>query len=341
MKRNRILIILFAILITTGAKAQLKETIQQILGSDSTQTISSATSSDSIRIKQMQQELETARLNEANMRLEMEQLRLETFSADSLKQAQQKMRIDSLRRVTKGVPVIVEGDTLFYLYTKRGGYTPQTRAEMDAAIITELGEQFNLHPDSVYIENSDIVSDIMYGNKVIVSFTDQDGLWENSTREQLAEHVRTIIVNKLKTMHEEHSFIQLCKRILYFILVLAGQYLLFRITLWLYRKTKLALLHPLLVSIPALVAVMSVIGIPYESFQQGSRMINFLLGPSVVALGYVLWEQVEYMKSNAVSIMTSIFVGSLVGIVSVICIARWMGADHVLIATLEPKSVTK
>lgn len=46
------------------------------------------------------------------------------------------------------------------------------------------------------------------------------------------------------------------------------------------------------------------------------------------------------MKSNAVSIMTSIFVGSLVGIVSVICIARWMGADHVLIATLEPKSVT-
>lgn len=90
MKRNRILIILFAILITTGAKAQLKETIQQILGSDSTQTISSAISSDSIRIKQMQQELETARLNEANMRLEMEQLRLETFSADSLKQAQQK-----------------------------------------------------------------------------------------------------------------------------------------------------------------------------------------------------------------------------------------------------------
>ena len=121
---------------------------------------------------------------------------------------------------------------------------------------------------------------------------------------------------------------------IFVITLVAGVYLA---ALWLYRKTKLALLHPLLVSIPALVAVMSVIGIPYESFQQGSRMINFLLGPSVVALGYVL---VEYMKSNAVSIMTSIFVGSLVGIVSVICIARWMGADHVLIATLEPKSVT-
>ena len=92
---------------------------------------------------------------------------------------------------------------------------------------------------------------------------------------------------------------------IFIITLVAGVYLA---ALWLYRKTRLALLHPLLVSIPALVAVMSVIGIPYESFRQGSRMINFLLGPSVVALGYVLWEQVEYMKSNAVSIMTSIFV---------------------------------
>lgn len=237
MKRNRIWVILITFLITNGVRAQIQETLQQILGNDTTQA-GATTSTDSIRLKQMQEELEAARLNEANMRLEMEQLRLQTFSADSLKLAEQKTRIDSLRQVTKGVPVIVDGDTLFYLYTKRGGYTAQTRAEMDAAIITELGERFNLHPDSVYIENSDIVTDVMYGNKVIVSFTDQDGLWENCTRQQLTEHVRTLIVEKLKTMHEEHSFLQLCKRILYFILVLAGQYLLFRLTLWLYRKSK-------------------------------------------------------------------------------------------------------
>lgn len=42
--------------------------------------------------------------------------------------------------------------------------------------ITTLGKRFNLHPDSVYIESTDIVTDVMYGDKVIVSFTDQDGL---------------------------------------------------------------------------------------------------------------------------------------------------------------------
>ena len=123
----------------------------------------------------------------------------------------------------------------------------------------------------------------------------------------------------------------------FIITLVCGVYLC---TVWLYLKTKLALLHPLLVSIPVLIGVMQMLDLPYDTFREGSRIINFLLGPAVVALGYKLWEQAEYLKRHAVSILTSVFVGSVVGIVSVICIARWMGADHVLIATLEPKSVT-
>lgn len=134
--------------------------------------------------------------------------------------------------------MVVEGDTLFYLYTKRGGYTPLQRAEMIDAAITQLGKRFTLHPDSVYIESSDIVSDLMYGNKVIASFTDQDGLWEGRSREQLAADKRIVVVKKLKELKEEHSFWQLGKRILYFVLVLVGQYLLFRLTTWLFRKLK-------------------------------------------------------------------------------------------------------
>lgn len=123
-----------------------------------------------------------------------------------------------------------------------------------------------------------------------------------------------------------------------FILTLVvGVYLL---CVWLYRKTKLAFLHPLLVSVPVLAVFIHVSGISYESFQKGSRMISFLLGPSVVVLGYLLYEQVERLKENMVSILTSVFVGSVTGIVSVICIARYLGADRVLVVSLEPKSVT-
>ncbi len=123
-----------------------------------------------------------------------------------------------------------------------------------------------------------------------------------------------------------------------FILTLViGVYLL---SVWLYRKTKLNLLNPLLVSIPVLVAVTHVLGISYESFQKGSRIISFMLGPTVVVLGYLLYEQVAHLRENAVSIITSVFVGCVTGILSVIFIARYFGADHALIVSLEPKSVT-
>ena len=108
----------------------------------------------------------------------------------------------------------------------------------------------------------------------------------------------------------------------------------------LYRKTKLSLLHPILVAIPVLAVVTRVAGISYGSFEQGSRFISFLLGPTVVALGYLLYEQLEHLKENAVSILTAIFVGCVTGVLSVIFIARYFGADQVLIASLEPKSVT-
>lgn len=115
---------------------------------------------------------------------------------------------------------------------------PQQRAESISFEVTELGKRFNLHPDSLYIENSDIVSDLMYDDKVIASFTDQDGLWENCTREQLVSGKRHIIVDKLKSMKEEHSLVQLGKRILCFVLVLVGQFFLFKLTNWLFRKLR-------------------------------------------------------------------------------------------------------
>lgn len=240
MKRFRILCLTLLICTAPGASAQLVEKVLHVLEGDSLPTAAALQAdSDSTRqLAAMKQELEAARLNAANLRMEMEQLKLASVAADSVKHARQRRRIDSLRAVTPGVPVVVEGDTLFYLYAKRGGHTPLQRAKMDSAAITELGKRFGLRPDSLYIESTDIVTDLMYGDKVIVSFIEQDALWENCTRDQLAADTRKVIVNKLKEMKEEHSIWQLGKRILYFILVLVGQYLLFRLTNWMFRKLK-------------------------------------------------------------------------------------------------------
>ena len=240
MRGIRALWLMLMLLTADGVSAQLVEKVLRVIEGDSLVPVTTikADSDSAVSLSAIKQELEAARLNEANLRMEMEQLRLASYAADSVKHLQQKQRIDSLRKVTLGVPVVVEGDTLFYLYAKRGGHTPQQRAEMDAAAILELGKRFNLRPDSLYMESSDIVTDLMYDNKVIASFIDQDGLWENCTRDRLAAHNRKVIVDKLKEMKDEHGLWQLGKRILYFVLVLVGQYFLFRLTIWLFKKLK-------------------------------------------------------------------------------------------------------
>ena len=244
-KIKRLVLILLMSFATIGAQAQLEQAVKKIFAGDSITGVhaSMKQGSDSAYVANLQKTLETARLNEANMRMEMEQMKLQMAAADSVKYARQRQRIDSLRQFTKGIPVVADGDTLFYLYTKRGGYTPQQRAQMTGSAIEELGRRFNLRPDSVSVDHSDIVSDLMYGNKVLLSLTDQDALWEGVSRDSLANERRQNVVDKLHEMKAEHGILRMAKRILYFVLVIVGQYFLFRLTNWLFRKLKVRILR--------------------------------------------------------------------------------------------------
>lgn len=132
----------------------------------------------------------------------------------------------------------------------------------------------------------------------------------------------------MKALFESTEFI---------LLLIFGSYLFGQ---WVFKKTKFALLHPLIISIAIIIAFLKINNIEYPIFERGAQFVNFMLGPSIVALGYVLYQQISYLKGNVTSIMLSIFVGSIVGILSVILLARLTGADEILIYSLEPKSVT-
>ena len=109
---------------------------------------------------------------------------------------------------------------------------------------------------------------------------------------------------------------------------------------FIYKRTKITLLQPLLISMIIIIPFLKFTGIDYPTFYQQTRILNFMLGPSVVALGYILYAQIEQIKGNVISILTAVFIGSIVGILSVVFVAKAFGADHLLIASLAPKSVT-
>ena len=105
-------------------------------------------------------------------------------------------------------------------------------------------------------------------------------------------------------------------------------------------KTGILLLNPILITIVIIITGLMVFNINYETYHRGSRYIDFLLKPAVVALGVPLYRQLEIIKKQAWIILISQLAGCLAGIVSVVFIAWLMGASKEIIFSLAPKSVT-
>lgn len=108
----------------------------------------------------------------------------------------------------------------------------------------------------------------------------------------------------------------------------------------LYRRTRTIVLHPVLITFLTVILFLRSVGIGYERYAEAVEVLEFLLGMSVVALGYLLYEQVEQMRGRLLPIFVSTITGCLVGVLSVVYIARALGADRTLLTSLAPKSVT-
>lgn len=106
------------------------------------------------------------------------------------------------------------------------------------------------------------------------------------------------------------------------------------------KKTGILLLNPILLTIALLIIFLKATNISYETYNQGGHLIEFWLKPAVVALGVPLYLQLEAIKKQLLPILISQLIGCIVGIVSVVLIAKAMGASQEVILSLAPKSVT-
>ncbi|MDR1708042.1 MAG: mechanosensitive ion channel family protein [Prevotella sp.] len=234
---------------TISISAQLKNKAKEALNNivnekEKIDTVKSDTLSrkekqiqDSIQIQEMMLQIQEMKLNEIILRTELEAAQSNSTN-DSLRKAAQRQRIDSLRALTPGVPVIINNDTLLVLYTKKGGLTAHNRAENIQKTILKIGQDYSIKTDSVYILDSENLSDIMYGDKVIFSVTDQDALWHNMPRNELAQRYVPIVAKKIAELKKEHNILRVAKRIGLFILVIIIQLFLWKGTNYLFRKLR-------------------------------------------------------------------------------------------------------
>ncbi len=106
------------------------------------------------------------------------------------------------------------------------------------------------------------------------------------------------------------------------------------------KVSKARYINALILAILLVVAALHLLGIDYQSYKEGSKFISFLLGPSVVALGYMLHKQVALIRQHLVSILVSIFIGAVINILVINAIFSLFDVDKTLIYSIQPKSVT-
>lgn len=106
------------------------------------------------------------------------------------------------------------------------------------------------------------------------------------------------------------------------------------------RKWKFAILNPLLISIIIVIAVLLVLRMDYEPYNEGAKYLSYLLTPATVCLAIPLYEQLEHLKKNVKAIAAGILSGVLSSLVSVWALSAAFGLSHEEYVTLLPKSIT-
>lgn len=124
------------------------------------------------------------------------------------------------------------------------------------------------------------------------------------------------------------------------IILLAITFGIYYVARQIQKWTGWVVLNPILITIAALIALLQLTGISYETYEQGGQYIEFWLKPAIVALGVPLYQNLGQIRRQLLPILMSQLVGCLVGLVSVTLIASALGASHEVIVSLAPKSVT-
>ena len=106
------------------------------------------------------------------------------------------------------------------------------------------------------------------------------------------------------------------------------------------RRLGWVLFNPILIAIAIIIVFLLAMDIPYETYHEGAKLIEFWLKPAVVALGVPLYLQLSSIKRQFLPILASQTMGCVAGIVSVVAIAKMLGASNAVIMSLASKSVT-
>lgn len=183
---------------------------------------------DSTRKAVLEEELKSLKTTD-NLKKQELLAELEKIKADEReKLANKRSQIDSLKQVVSGYPVSPFLDTILYVYTALGPFSPSMRAINTDKRIEEMEDDMLFHVDSLIIFNSEQTVDLLYRDIIILSITDADALWMGMSKAELSKHYKDRIVKSIRDYRSATSVQTLLKEIGLALLVIIFVYFLIK-----------------------------------------------------------------------------------------------------------------
>ncbi len=114
----------------------------------------------------------------------------------------------------------------------------------------------------------------------------------------------------------------------------------YQIVIAAYEKTRWIFLQPVLVSMLVVVGVLLGCGLTYAEYRKSTEIMNVLLGPATVALAVPLYLNLRRIRQLFWPTFTTLVVGGVFATGICLLLGWWFGAEHMILMTLAPKSVT-
>ena len=129
-----------------------------------------------------------------------------------------KHQVDSIRANTPGIPVLLNKDTLLYVYSKLGPFSPSERAHSIERKLKQIADGFD--PKALSVIHGEETSDLFYNEIIVLSITDRDAFWMDKKRDLVILDYKELIIKGIEKYNSDTSWLKTLGRVGLVLLVL-------------------------------------------------------------------------------------------------------------------------
>ncbi|TBV08984.1 LrgB family protein [Phytopseudomonas dryadis] len=114
----------------------------------------------------------------------------------------------------------------------------------------------------------------------------------------------------------------------------------YQLAIAVYEKTRWVFLQPVLVSTLTVIGILLLCGLSFDQYQSGAEALTVFLGPATVALAVPLYLNLRRIRQVFWPTLLTLLIAGVVATVLGVALAWAFGAEHSMLMSMAPKSVT-